>query len=186
MDKEIWKDIPNYKGYYKVSNFGRVKSLDHYVEGKNGSNRHIHGKILSATNDNRGYLKVALQTNKRSSRKLFKVHRLVMISFKKEPSKTYDIDHIDGNKQNNHLTNLEFVTKKINIQRAIKNSLQDRSKGSKKTKVAMLDEDGNVLKKFSSISSANKILGYPLKGSGISDVINGRQKTYFGKYWKKI
>ena len=184
--EEVWKDVPGYEGLYQASNLGNVRSLDRTVAGKLNSVRKIYGKILSGTDDGRGYLKVAFQTNGRETRKLLKVHKIIALTFLEKTSiENPEVNHIDGNKINNNISNLEWSTPKNNVQHAIKNKLQDRSMGSKKTKVALIEND-IIIKKFNSIAEANMIIKKKKKGSGISDVINNRVKTYKNTQWIKI
>lgn len=183
----MWKDIPDYINKYQASTLGNIRSLDRTVSGKSGSTRLIYGKVLSGTNDGKGYLKVALQTDGRSTRKLFKVHKLIAITFLVKPSIYHtEVNHIDGNKLNNELSNLEWVTPSQNVQHAIINGLQKREIGSKKTRVAMVDSQGNQVNSFNSINEANRHMNFPMSGSGISDNINGRTKSYKGTVWVKI
>ena len=107
MIMEIWKDIPNRQNYM-VSNCGRVKSVDRYVPyGRGQFNKFIKGRILKAAHDKDGYLQLMLGADhpKGLSRK---IHRLVMLAFKGHSN--LEVNHKDGNKQNNKLNNLEYCT----------------------------------------------------------------------------
>jgi hypothetical protein len=109
---EIWKDIPNYEGIYQVSNLGRVKSLQRLVKGK--INLRINKeKILKPTVDFHGYCVVGLYN---LNCKRIKVHQLVAIAFlnHKLCGHKLVVNHIDGNKINNNLKNLEIVTQREN------------------------------------------------------------------------
>ena len=100
MKKEIWKDIPSYEGLYQVSNWGQVKSL------KFGKER-----LLKLSLNTYGYYKTILNTNK-----TYTVHQLVAITFlnhKPNGFKTV-INHIDNNKLNNNVENLELVSMRYN------------------------------------------------------------------------
>jgi hypothetical protein len=100
--KVIWKDVPNYDGDYQVSNFGRVKSfkLDK-----------TKGKIMALCHDSGGYPQVGLSKDK--SHKKFNIHKLMQMSFKLGDG---FVDHIDGCKTNNVLSNLRIVTHRENMQ----------------------------------------------------------------------
>lgn len=103
---EIWKDIPSYKGLYQVSNKGNVKSLKR----KGRLKDHILKPGIVA----KGYYNVVLSKNKQKSQKY--VHVLVVCAFmndKPDGRKTI-IDHIDNNKLNNNLSNLQLTTQRIN------------------------------------------------------------------------
>ena len=107
-----------------------------------------------------------------------RVHRLMCEAFIPNPENKPYVNHKDGDKTNNHIDNLEWSTPSENMQHAIKTNLQDRSAGSKKTKVALLKADGSIDMVFDSIASANEFMNFPSSGSGISDNINGRNKSY--------
>ena len=110
--KEIWGDIPNYENLYQVSNLGRVRSLDRVVK-----NHLYKGKVLSPTS-NGLYLKVGLSKN--GKKRCMYIHILVAIVFLNfDISKGYEINHIDHNKLNNIVTNLEVVTHKENMNKAL-------------------------------------------------------------------
>lgn len=119
---EIWKDVPNYEGFYKVSNLGRVKSLDRTITRKNGRKIHVKEKILKQTISNVGYFLVRLCKN--GDEKNFQVHQLVAMAFLGYiPNGTMKIviDHIDNNPLNNLLSNLQVTTARNNVSKDRKN-----------------------------------------------------------------
>ena len=93
---EIWKSIEEYDGRYAVSTWGRIKGI-------NG--------IMKPYTSQKGYLKIGLFKNGKS--KKFRVHRLVATAFLPNPDNLPDVHHKDGNKQNNSVTNLEWVDEVI-------------------------------------------------------------------------
>lgn len=119
--KIIWKNIAEFEGSYQISNLGEVRSLDRtiYVTRKNKIEKHeLKGRILKISTDKYGYKYVML--NKNNKGYLRKIHRLVAINFlEKNNSKNIEVNHIDGNKQNNSIENLEWVTRLENIQHSI-------------------------------------------------------------------
>ena len=111
---EIWKDIPDFEGSYQVSNMGRVRSVDRVVTFKDGSTRKYKGRVRKPFIDNKGYEQVKLYINGRCNGK--SVHRLVLGAFKPHANmNNLDVNHMDGDKLNNHLTNLEWLTRHDNI-----------------------------------------------------------------------
>ena len=107
-------------GLYEVSNLGRVRRIK-FINGKYNFDKI---KECKQTLNTWGYMTVNLSKNGKSNTK--RVHRLVAIAFLGESN--LQIDHIDGNKQNNCVENLEYVTPKENTQRAWKNGLAKNTK----------------------------------------------------------
>ena len=120
---EVWKDVTGYEGYYKVSDKGRVRSLPRVCmnEGSNKSNRNIAHRLIPPFVTDNGYAEVSLSMSGHT-RRLF-VHRIVATAFIPNPENKCDVNHIDGNKQNNCLTNLEWATRKENVNHAISTGL---------------------------------------------------------------
>lgn len=116
--KEIWKAIKDYEGKYEVSNLGRVKSL----ERKSRLNRKIKERILAPREHTGGYLRVQL------SRKDFYIHRLVAETFIPNPENKSQVNHIDGNKRNNRVDNLEWNTPLENNLHAIRTGLNKKDR----------------------------------------------------------
>jgi len=120
MKKEVFKDILNYEGMYQVSNLGKIKSLKGKKE-----------KFLKPSNTTHGYLKVNL--NKNGIQKTFKLHRLIAEHFIKKIDGKEIINHIDGNKRNNNISNLEWCTHSENIKHAYKTGLKKPKSGNQYT-----------------------------------------------------
>ena len=107
---ENWLPIPSYEGLYEISNYGRIKSFLSPPK-KNKVNIPLkEGNIMNPSYDKNKYLRLDLIKNKKP--KTFKVHRLVMLAFVGESKLA--VDHIDGNKENNHLSNLRYCTNREN------------------------------------------------------------------------
>jgi len=115
--KEIWKDIPGYEGSYKVSSYGRVKSLKRTVKGKLNSNRIIQDKIISPSKDRKGYLRAYL--TKSGITKTISVHQLVAMAFlgHKRCGMLLVVDHNDDDKVNNFYKNLRIITNVDNVRK---------------------------------------------------------------------
>lgn len=112
---EEWKDIKGYEGLYQVSNYGNVRSLDRTIYTILGYKQFYKGKALKKTEDKNGYLFVALGSKAPNK----KVHRLVAETFIPNPENKPEVDHIDGNPQNNNLKNLQWANHKENINNSI-------------------------------------------------------------------
>lgn len=120
---EEWRDITGYEGLYQVSNLGRVRSLDRYVESKIICKSFIKGKILNTSFQKNGYVVITL--SKSGKRKQFKIHRLVAQAFISNFENKPEVNHKDGDKTNNCSDNLEWVTRKENNQHAFDTGLNN-------------------------------------------------------------
>lgn len=107
---QVWKDIPNYEGFYQVSDLGLVRSLDRFVNSKKEGKKPVAGQILKQYLKGAGYLQVALFRNQKS--KYFLVHRLVYQVFAGET--ILQVDHINNIKTDNRLCNLQALSQTDN------------------------------------------------------------------------
>jgi hypothetical protein len=120
MEQEIWKDIPWYEWIYKINNLWKVKSLERYVNHSICKKIYIPERIRKVYLDKDWYERIALKLNSSNKYKIYWVHQLVMLSFIwPYPQKWMHINHIDYNKQNNLLDNLEYCTAKQNNEHKI-------------------------------------------------------------------
>lgn len=108
---EQWKDILNYEGYYQISNLGRVKSLEKNI--LLGTRKCVYKTLMKKpTITKRGYWEISLYKNGKGIRK--KIHRLLALSFIDNPKNCPQVNHIDNNRLNNEISNLEWVTNREN------------------------------------------------------------------------
>lgn len=171
---ETWKQVLNYEDLYLVSNYGNVMSL---------KSRHGKSILLKKCNDKSGYEIVTLCKN--GEHKTKSVHRLVMTAF--YGNNKLQVNHIDGNKKNNKLENLEFVTAKQNILHAKVNGFVNynttKIAESKRKLVLMINpNDMSILKIYESCHDAAKQTGY--NRGNISTACRLRNKLAYGKLWK--
>lgn len=136
-ENEIWKEIEGYEGLYAVSNKGRVKNL-------------MSGKVLKHGSTPHGYAFVALCKGD-GSKKQVTLHRLVAQAFIENPENLPHINHIDEDKHNNDVSNLEWVTASQNN----KHSVYQRS-----CKINQLSLDGEFIKTWESSMQIERDLGY--------------------------
>lgn len=121
---EEWKDIKGFEGWYQVSNLGNVRR----IAPVNGSPR---CRNLTPWINTRGYSHITL--NVHCKKTVFRLHRLVAEHFIGSPNATQtDVNHIDGNKQNNSASNLEWCTRSENMKHAIKTGLFYPKTGARK------------------------------------------------------
>ena len=188
--EEIWRDIKGYEGYYQVSNLGKVRSLDRYIVNKKGERKHFTEKYLAQVS-RRDYLGVTLSKNNKS--KMFSTHILVAETFIPNPENKPEINHIDGNKQNNKVDNLEWCTRSENELHAYKNGLanpSDRQKQAAKKyakenyskKVVQYSLNGEFIKEWNSMHDVWRELG--IRPSYICRCCKGLRRQTCGYIWK--
>ena len=170
--KEIWKDIDGYKNLYQVSNYGNIKSLDKYVNGRN-SKRLIKGKKIRLFEDKDGYKIVNLYKN--SKMKQFRIHRLVAQAFIPNPGNLPQVNHKNEIKTDNKVENLEWITLIDNCNYGTRN--QRISK-----RVNQYDLQGNFIKTWNSIIQVEKELN--IFHSRIIEVCQGKRKQIGGYKWR--
>lgn len=110
-NQEVCMPIDGFEGLYEVSNLGRVRSLDRLVNSNGGTRLH-KGKVLKFVNNGGGYLQVYLYKDGKSTK--FYVHRLVYEAFHGKRPEGMEINHIDEDKSNNSIKNLNLMTHKEN------------------------------------------------------------------------
>lgn len=153
-DEEIWKEIKGFENQYAISTKGRVKNLK--------TNR-----ILGDRYDSNGYKIVDLK------RKNYKIHRLVALVFLPNPNKLLQVNHIDERKDNNDISNLEWVTASENVKHSIHH---------KSCRINQLTLDGELVKTWDSFHQIKRELGYNI--SVISDVCRDKYKQAYGFRWE--
>ena len=177
---EIWKDVVGYEDRYQISSLGRIKSKTRKTKFGRGW-RVYEEQIIKPAEDKDGYLKVGLSKDGKKSR--FFVHRIIATSFIKNPSELPVVNHIDGDKQNNQIENLEWVTHSENVLHAFKTGLKKPHNGGTNKPVNKIDiETGEVIDSYDSVLEASKSVGAtaPLIGMACNDKI----KTAKGFVWR--
>ena len=125
---EIWKSISQFDGNYEASSLGRCRSTEKVITKSNGITYKRVSKVLKPALQVDGYLKCAFSFNGKLITR--PVHRVVAETFINKPEIYLEVNHIDCNKTNNSIENLEWVTKSENIKHAYKNGLLKAKKGS--------------------------------------------------------
>ena len=166
--EEIWKPI-EYEGY-EISNLGRIKS---YKIDK------VNGRIMKPTKCTKGYLQLdlSLDGRKREHRVHLAVHRLVAKAFIPNPNNFPEVNHIDEDKTNNCVDNLEWCTGKYNCNYG---THIERIAEKTRKSIYSIDRDGNI-EYFCGVREAGRKLSKPY--TSISAVLNGRRKTAHGRQW---
>lgn len=129
---EVWKDIKGYEGLYQVSNFGRVRSIDRYVSHPKSGMLYLKGRPMSLSIRN-GYSVVSLNKNGKATSHL--VHRLVAVAFIENIENKPQVNHKNGVKDDNNISNLEWVTASENSIHAYKKNLNQKGINHYKSKL---------------------------------------------------
>jgi hypothetical protein len=172
--KEIWKDISDYHGIYQVSSCGQIRSLDHFDK----YGRLKKGRILKQTKDKGDYLVVNLYRNGKLTKG--KVHRLVALTFIPNPNNLPEVNHKDGNKSNNYLSNLEWCTSKENSDHKI-NVLGKHNRGKRPGKVEYTEKEVReikVLLKEGFLSQRDIAKLYGISKSTINNINTGKMWSF--------
>lgn len=166
-----WKDIKGYEGIYQVSDDGHVKRIYKTKKPKILKNR-----------PSANYYTVSL--SHKCNKKTYAVHRLVAEAFLVKPEGATEVNHLDGNKLNNNVENLEWVTQKQNRDHAMR-VLNRNPFGKAPKKVKCIDPETNdVVAEYNSISEAARSVGNYNARSPIIWVCQGYQKTAYGFRWE--
>ena len=150
---------------YEVSNLGKVRNIK-------------SGRVLKTSLNNNGYLRLFLCEN--NKRKHLYLHRIIATAFIDNPDEKPCVNHIDENKLNNDLSNLEWCTVRENL---IHGTRTKKAAEKCFKKVIQLDSNDNVLNEFESMTQAEKKTGVLLKY--ISRCCNGRSKSAGGYKWRR-
>ena len=173
FEQEIWKDIPEYKGKYQISNLGNIR----YV-GKT--------KLIKQQINKDGYFIVSLRIGK--TKKTYRVHRLVAQVFIPNLLNKPQINHKDGIKTNNCVDNLEWVDAKENIEHAYKigiyNPYQHSMAMNKYKKKVIKIKDGIIVAQYDSLSMASKQNN--VSKQSIYSAIKNPNYTCIGFKWKYV
>lgn len=162
--QEVWKDVKDYEGLYKISNLGKVKSI--------ANNKYLK---VNTTGE---YAYVGLYKNKRKTNK--KIHRLVAENFIDNPNGYLYVNHKDENKWNNSVNNLEWCTQKYNCNYGKRNEKMRRSKN--KYKIKQIDLDGKILKIWEDVLELKNNTKYNIRV--IRSCCEHKCKTCYGYKWE--
>lgn len=165
---EEWKDVIGYESLYQVSNLGNVKSLDRLVETSRGP-RFYEGRLLNNCKLKIGYMSVRL--SKDGILTTFYVHRLLMESFYGVDIYKVCVNHINGDRSDNRIDNLEWVSYSENTNHAI-NILKSLTPPSKK--IGKYDKQNKLIKTYDSLKDAAE--DNDIAPANISVACNNKQR----------
>lgn len=175
---EEWRDVVGYEGYYEVSSFGRVRSVDRLVPLKNGRDRWTKGHIMSLTHGNSCGRYYSAMLSRDGIAKRVLVHRLVAEAFIPNPDDLPEVNHKDENDKNNRVENLEWCGRRYNNVYGTKLLRQMIANG---TPVLQL-KDGEVVNAYPSEALAAYFTG--ATQGGIDACIHGKCKKSGGYEWR--
>ena len=189
MNNEIWKPIKGYEGKYEVSNLGRVKSKERISNCCYNSTRKTKEKIIAHYLEKNGYLSVCLFKEGKHTKR---VHKLVASAFIPNPNNYPCINHINGNKLDNNMNNLEWCTYSHNVKEAFRlglannsekqrNAVREYCKKHKNKPLVQLDINNNLIKEWNSAVEVEEKMGISRKN--ISQCVRGKNKTAGGFKW---
>lgn len=172
MNDEIWKDIKGYEGLYQVSNYGRVKSLARFVNGKGNGKKPIPEIIMKLYKLKTGYLNVIL------NKKNFLVHRLVAQEFLDNSNNFKMVNHLNGKKEDNYIKNLEWINGSNNNLHAYKTGLSGT--GEKHGRHILTEKEVTEIRKLKGKMKYREIGKlYGVHNTTISCIYNNKSWTYF-------
>ena len=173
LEKEIWKDIPNFEGCYQISNLGRIRSLPRQTNNQFGKKE----KILKLKLTRNGYYQIGLR--KQSIVKWYLVHRLVYEAFNGTIPENMQVNHINEIKTDNRLSNLNLMTCKENINygTGIERQVKKRSKP-----VLQFTLEDILIKEYPSTKQVERDNGF--NHSHISACCKGKLKQAYGYKWQ--
>ena len=174
---EIWKDISGYDGKYQVSNFGNVRSFSKWK----------NGELLRPGISKTGYYFVNLVRFGREKIDCHRVHRLVAKSFLENPNDLPEVNHIDGNKLNNRVENLEWCSRERNIQHAYGSGLipiRTGKRNSLSKVVIQKTKSGDFVKEWDSVADINRTLGYSINSIVCCCNKKPKYNTAYGFLWE--
>lgn len=177
---EMYVDIQGYEGYYQISNHGNVRSLDRVIKEKTGKTQTIKGRVLKQRINPSGYYYVGLRKNSRKA--TFAVHQLVAQAFLDNPDNKPTVNHIDGNKLNNSVANLEWSTYSENLEHAYKTGLRravySSEVGSKNYKRKLISEQVIEIKRLlaaGSLTHKEIATKFSVARSTITEINSGKR-----------
>lgn len=166
--REIWKDVKGYEKLYQISNMGRVRSMNY-------RRKNVIG-ILNPGRDKDGYLQVNL--SKKGKTRMSKIHRLVAEAFILKEKNKNQVNHKDGNKENNHIENLEWCTNSENLVHS--HYVLKNTHGKKARHVLCIETN----KAFLTISEAARATG--ARQPHISQCLKGKRHQSGGYHWREL
>jgi|SRR6516225_12117838 hypothetical protein len=173
--KEEWRPLPiaEFSTSYEVSNFGRVRGIARMRRNKAGSISPVKPRMLSVYEGTRGYMSVFLRANGKA--KCAAVHRLVALAFIPNPASLPEVNHIDFDKTNNVVTNLEWLTRVENYLHAATNGQHPFPRVITETRI-------ESIRRWHQSGVSQRLIAaqFGVTQSTVSRIINGKRRKHCG------
>lgn len=167
QSNETWRTVPGYEGHYEVSIDGRVRSLDRQILRADGKPLTVRGRIMKTAVSGRGYSRLTLVKDGVQWRA--GVHQVVARAWLPAPRRRigarrgeFVVNHKDGNKLNNHATNLEYITADANVRHARAAGVLS-AKGAKNNKAKLTEDDVRAIRERYSLGEVQTSLAAAFK-----------------------
>lgn len=177
---EVFVDIPGHEGYYQVSNYGNVRSLDRVIKEKTAKTQTLKGRILKPRINRGGYYYVGLRKN--GTKATFAIHQLVAQAFLDNPDNKPIVNHINGIKTDNNVNNLEWATYSENLSHAyntgLRTSVSSKAIGQKNYKRKLKPEQVIEIKRLlaeGNLTHKEIATKFSVARSTITEIKSGRR-----------
>lgn len=171
---EIWVDVKGYEGLYQVSDFGNVRTVE--VIKPHNTNKSFtwvkKSKLMKLTPTVKGYKRACFYKN--GIRKMHSVHRLVASHFNEKGDNHTIVNHLDGNKANNHTDNLEWCTPKENSEHALNTGLQKHGEETRFSKLSKKEVLQMIQLKKEGVRNCDLARMFNVNKTTIRDIVTGR------------
>lgn len=168
--QEKWLPCPGFENSYEVSNYGKVRSIDRYISGRSGL---VKGQLIHSDLNQKGYPQLRLYKN--NTKYVRNQHRLLTLAFIPNPNNLPQVNHIDGDKLNNHISNLEWISNSDNMSHAYKLGLRS-SIGENNSNCKITDNQVTHIKLIYNTGKSSKYISEELdiKLHIVRQIISGK------------
>lgn len=175
FDNEKWKPIKGFEGYYEVSSLGRIRSKDRIVKTRHSQFMYKGRVLLARYNEHAKGTYVSLSVKSNIQR--FFVHRLVAIAFIPNPENKPHVNHLDADRSNNKVSNLEWCTASENLKHCVKLGRHKCPRGEKHPRTKLTECSVNDIMRLIKLGLKNKDIAsiYGIKASTVSAIKLGGQ-----------
>lgn len=177
---EKWKPVCGYEGLYEISDEGRVRSLDKFVQPVNSKGYLRKGRILKSSYAGAGYPAIVLYKVGKGSGKTKYIHALAAEAFLGPVPNGMEIDHKDTNKTNNRISNLRYMTHAGNIKAAIPQFRESALRGESNFASKLTEKKVLELRRRAKAGEKQKVLAieFGVHGSTISRIVNKKKWSH--------